>query len=275
MHPSNDPKVSCQNGELADLLSVVRKTPETRIRRLFATLEHLWGAQNWWPADTPFEVSAGAILVQNTAWTNAAKAVESLRNADVLSVAGIRQTPVPEIERLVRSSGFYRQKAARLKLFVEWLDRGYGGSLEAMFRQDTAKLRSELLAIRGIGHETADTILLYAGQHEIFVVDAYARRVFERHGLIAPNASYDQVRQIVEVSLDQPTPELPSSAGPVPVLPMHGPSPMSEAPRTPRAQAFNEAHALLVQVGKHFCHRARALCEECPLRFDLPRLSPK
>lgn len=271
MHPSNDPKVSCQNGELADLLSAVRKTPETRIRQLFATLEHLWGPQNWWPADTPFEVIAGAILVQNTAWTNAAKAIQALREAGALSLEGIRQTPLPEIERLVRSSGFFRQKAARLKAFVEWLDRGYGGSLETMFRQDTAKLRSELLAIKGIGHETADSILLYAGHHEIFVVDAYARRVFERHGLIAPNASYDEVRQVVERSLDQGSPELPRGLEPARVLPMHDPSPMSEAPRTPRAQVFNEMHAVLVQIGKHYCHRARAVCEECPLKYDLPQ----
>ena len=270
MHPSHYPKVSCQNGELADLLSAVRKIPEDRIRHIFATLHDLWGPQNWWPGDTPFEVIAGAILVQNTAWTNAATAIHALREAGVLSVEGIRQTPLPEIERLVRSSGFFRQKAARLKSFVDWLDARYDGSLDTMFQQETAKLRSELLAIKGIGHETADSILLYAGQQEIFVVDAYARRVFERHALIAPNASYDEVRFLVETSLASTPVEAPPSHQPVAIEPMHPPSFMSEASRSPRAQAFNEAHALLVQIGKHYCHRARALCKECPLQYDLP-----
>lgn len=266
------------------------KTPEFRISGIYRTLFDHWGVQSWWPAETPFEVIIGAILVQNTAWTNAAKALHSLRNAGALSLEGVRETPLSELERLVRSSGFFRQKAARLKAFVEWLDQSYEGSLEQMFRQPTEKLRADLLELKGIGRETADSILLYAAQHEIFVVDAYTRRVFERHDLVAPSASYDDVRLLVERALIE-KPELLSQSGKrevtVKLLPglghrkvavtepsitIHEPSTMSRRPRSAAAQAFNEMHALLVQVGKHYCHRSQALCQECPLRFDLSKV---
>jgi endonuclease III related protein len=252
----------------------VKKTPEFRISRIYRTLSELWGVQCWWPAETPFEVIAGAILVQNTAWTNAAKALNSLHAAGMLSVEGIRHIPVPELEVLVRSSGYFRQKAARLKNFVQWLDDRYQGSLELMFRQPTDKLREELLELKGIGHETADTILLYAAQHENFVVDAYTRRIFERHDLIAPSATYEDIRQLTEKALKD-TPELVTQSSnmseAVKLPPVHPPSVMSQCPRSERAQVFNEMHALLVQVGKHYCHRGRALCEECPLKGDLKR----
>jgi endonuclease-3 related protein len=252
----------------------VKKTPEFRISVIYRTLVSLWGVQHWWPAETPFEVIIGAILVQNTAWTNAAKALHSLRTAGVLSLEGVRQISLAQLEQLVRSSGYYRQKAARLKSFVQWLDQRYDGSLNLMLQQPTATLRQQLLALNGIGRETADTILLYAAQREIFVVDAYARRILEGHGIVAPNATYDDIRLLVETALTD-TPELGSQSSnlhpSVKLPPVHSPSVMSECARGERAQAFNEMHALLVQVGKHYCHRTRTLCEECPLRFDLPK----
>jgi endonuclease-3 related protein len=250
----------------------MRKTPEFRIQTIYRTLSLAWGVQCWWPAETPFEVIIGAILVQNTAWTNAAKALHNLRAAGILSLEGIRCIPLPELEQLVRSSGYFRQKAARLKNFVEWLDQRYRGSLELMFQQPTWRLREELLGLKGIGRETADTLLLYAAQHEIFVVDAYTQRIFERHEIIAPSATYDEVRLLVESALLD-TPDLgtqsSNSAVTVKLPPVHEPSVMSQTPRSGRAQTFNEMHALLVQVGKHYCHRGRALCEKCPLKADL------
>ncbi len=252
----------------------MKKTPEFRIATIYRTLSLAWGVQCWWPAETPFEVVIGAILVQNTAWTNAAKALHNLRAAGTLSLEGSRRTPLPELEQLIRSSGYFRQKAARLKLVVEWLDQRYQGSLELMFRQPTGRLREELLELKGVGRETADTLLLYAAQHEIFVVDAYTRRVFERHELIAPSATYDEIRLLVESALLD-TPDLgtqsSNSAMTVKLPRVHEPSVMSEMARSGRAQTLNEMHALLVQVGKHYCHRGRALCEECPLKFDLPK----
>lgn len=252
----------------------MRKTPEFRISSIYRTLLALWGVQCWWPADNPFEVIVGAILVQNTAWTNAAIALRSLTAAGLFSLEGIRRVPLAQLEQLIRSSGYYRQKAERLKLFVQWIDRRYGGSLEQMFQQPTGQLRQDLLELKGIGHETADTILLYAGQHEIFVVDAYTRRILERHDLIAPSARYDDIRTLVEQALaDSPGLVTQSSnlAATVKLPPVHPPSVMSQSPRSQRAQAFNEMHALLVQVGKQYCHRGRALCEECPLKGDLPQ----
>ncbi len=215
----------------------------------------------------------GAILVQNTAWTNAAKALHSLRAAEVLSLENIERIPLPELETLIRSSGYYRQKAAKLKTLVQWIRQHYRGSLDLMLQQPTAHLRQELLALKGIGRETADTILLYAAQKEIFVVDAYTRRILERHGIVTPAATYEDIRLLVESALID-FPELGSQSSNMHVTvklpPVHPPSVMSAETRSLRAQTFNELHALFVQVGKHYCHRARALCEECPLRFDLP-----
>src|SRR5271166_5286724 len=150
-------------------------TPEALVRAIYRTLAGSWGPQHWWPAETAFEVITGAILTQNTSWKNVERALTSLRAAGVLNLEGIRATPISELQQLVRSSGYYRQKAARLKQFVAFVDEQYGGSLQTMFSTPTQQLRAELLTLKGIGPETADAILLYAGHHEIFVVDAYAR----------------------------------------------------------------------------------------------------
>ena len=157
--------------------------PDAQIGRYFETLYHSWGRQHWWPAQSPFEVIVGAYLTQNTSWTNVERALSSLRAARILSIRGIRRTPLPKLERLIRSAGYFRQKARRIKLFVSFLDERYAGSLARMFAQPTAKLREELLSLEGVGPETADSILLYAGNHPVFVVDAYTRRILERHRL--------------------------------------------------------------------------------------------
>ena len=160
-----------------------------QIRAYYHTLFSMWGCQHWWPAHSRFEVILGAYLTQNTSWINVEKALASLRTAGLLSVHGIRRTPRRRLENLIRSSGYFRQKAKRLKTFVRFLDERYEGSLARMFAQPVMKLREELLALNGVGPETADSILLYAGNQPVFVVDAYTRRILERHALIGSRSS--------------------------------------------------------------------------------------
>ena len=150
-----------------------QSNPAEEIRNYYSALSRAWGAQHWWPAETQFEVIVGAYLTQNTAWTNVERALANLRRANLLSVEGIRAVRLPRLQRLIRPSGYFRQKAKRLKMFVAFLDDRYEGSLPEMFSQPTEKLREELLGLNGIGPETADSILLYAGNHPVFVVDAY------------------------------------------------------------------------------------------------------
>ncbi len=255
-----------------------------QIRSYFETLRKAWGPQHWWPAESAFEVIVGAILTQNTAWTNVEKALARMRNADAISIEAIRKIRLGDLERLVQPAGFFRQKATRLKRFVFWLDERYGGSLKKMFSRETRELRPELLKLNGIGPETADSILLYAGQHEVFVVDAYTRRILERHGVVKADAKYDEIREIVETAFRErpptnavgaellPSPEVEYGPGPgeettVPIV--HPPSKMSETVRSPLARDYNEFHALIVQVGKHYCLSRVARCEECPLRAYL------
>jgi endonuclease-3 related protein len=223
----------------------------------------------------------GAILTQNTAWTNVEKAIANLLREHALTIEGIRNTERSDLERMVRPAGYFRQKAFRLKGFVAWLDQHYAGSLKKMFKTPTRDLRKHLLDLHGIGPETADSILLYAGQHEIFVVDAYTRRVFERHKLIRRQAKYDEIRNLVETALPAPRPDPaprvdvsqftsvergPGPAEEVLTPVVHAPSRMSEAPRSQLAQQYNEFHALIVQTAKHYCHSRVARCEGCPLR---------
>lgn len=248
--------------------------PDNAIRSYFAALYRAWGRQHWWPAQSPFEVIVGAYLTQNTSWTNVERALSSLRQARILSIAGIRRTPVAKLERAIRSAGYFRQKAQRLKTFVRFLDRRYGGSLARMFSEPTAKLREELLALHGVGPETADSILLYAGNHPVFVVDAYTRRILERHQLIAADTTYEGIRRLFEQALahlpEEPPEHAPSITGDSPHGFSHPPSRMSTARRTPTVQVFNEMHGLIVGVGKNYCKKSQPECEQCPLRKFLP-----
>ena len=254
--------------------------PYTDLRSLILafheTLFNAYGPQHWWPAESPFEMIVGAYLTQNTAWTNVELALANLRRARALSIAGIRDIPLTELEQLIRPAGYFRQKAARLKTFVAHLDNKYDGSLKKMFSRPTDELRVELLSLNGVGPETADSILLYAGQHEIFVVDAYTRRIFERHAFIKPTTPYDDVRTAVEAGLSiRQSVHATIRQSALPIPPIHPPSPLSEMPRSPLAQRFNEFHALIVQVGKHLCQSREAKCHLCPLAEFLPASGPK
>ena len=250
---------------------------ERELRRYYRALYRAWGAQHWWPAETQFEVIVGAYLTQNTAWTNVERALANLRTANLLSVDGIRRVKLDRLERLIRPSGYFRQKAGRLKTFVAFLDKEYGGSLDRFFPQPTDKLREELLSLNGVGPETADSILLYAGNHPVFVVDAYTRRILARHEILPEKAGYEEARRLLERSLaplahqTQP-PKVFSSAEVESGMPgaAHPPSPMSTAERAPIVQIYNEMHGLLVGVGKHFCGKSQPKCDGCPLQPLLP-----
>jgi endonuclease-3 related protein len=255
-----------------------RNRQEQEIRQYYRVLFRAWGKQHWWPARTRFEVVVGAYLTQNTAWTNVERALANLRAARALSVEGIRRTPLPALESLIRPSGYFRQKAKRLKRFVAFLDNEYGGSLTSLFSQPTSELRETLLRLNGVGPETADSILLYAGNHPVFVVDAYTRRILSRHAILAEDAAYDDIRTLFERALTPITQQatddaLDTSASVNSAIRSAGhlPSAMSIASRSPQAQTYNEMHGLIVGVGKHYCKKTTPLCEKCPLQPFLPR----
>lgn len=208
------------------------------LRDVYRRLYVAFGPQHWWPAKTPLEVVVGAILTQNTAWTNVERAIASLARADALDWRRLRDLSEEELAGLIRSAGTYRLKAKRLKTFVDALWRDHGGCLEAMLGGDLEDARRRLLAIHGIGPETADAILLYAGGRPTFVVDAYTKRFLRRHHLIDGGAGYEHVRGLFQESI------------------------------TPDGQVYNEYHALLVELGKRHC-RTKASCEGCPLA-ELP-----
>jgi endonuclease-3 related protein len=248
-----------------------------QIRSHYRALSRAWGPQHWWPAQSRFEVIVGAYLTQNTAWTNVEKALASLRSARLLSVIGIRRAPLAELERLIRPAGYFRQKANRLKIFVAFLDRQYQGSLTKLFARPTQELREELLNLHGVGPETADSILLYAGNHPVFVVDAYTRRILARHEILPEKAAYDEIQELFERALATVADSVADSgaaanqylaAG----LPggAHPPSAISTAKRTALAQVYNEMHGLIVGVGKNYCRKSQARCDECPLQKFLP-----
>lgn len=240
--------------------------PESTLRAFYRALMRAWGPQHWWPAESRFEVVVGAFLTQNTAWGNVERALDNLRRARLLNAAGMRRVPLARVERLVRPAGYFRQKARRLKTFVAWLDEEYGGSLERMFARPTAELRAELLALDGVGPETADSILLYAGGHPVFVVDAYTRRILDRHQILPVDTPYEEIRASFARALGRVSD--PRRVG---QNPRHPVSRMSSAQVSPVARRYNEMHALLVSVGHHYCRKSKARCEECPLAAFLPR----
>lgn len=200
-------------------------------RKMFDAL----GPQRWWPGETPFEVVIGAILTQNTNWSNVEKAIRNLKAAGRLSPEGIHELNVTELAQLIRPSGFFNVKARRVKTFINWLFSRYEGSLSKMFAQDLEILRDDLLSVKGIGPETADSILLYAGNFPTFVVDAYTHRIFSRHGFIPEESTYDEMKSFFEGNLPKDV------------------------------KLYNEYHALLVNIGKMFC-KPKKICEPCPLR---------
>jgi endonuclease-3 related protein len=222
--------------------SVLRppSSPKLSPRAYFDALLAAHGPQHWWPGRTRFEIIVGAILTQNTSWINVERAIRNLRAARLLSPKAIRRVPSTRLAQLLRPSGYFRQKTKTLKSFVNFLYGSYSGSLSRLFATSTAVLREQLLEVRGVGPETADSILLYAGKHPVFVVDAYTRRILQRHGQAHPKLAYDEVRKMFESAL-------PADH-----------------------QLFNEFHALIVNVGKNFCHKTNPSCSHCPLSPFLP-----
>ncbi len=204
------------------------------LTEIYQLLFDRFGPQHWWPGETRFEIITGAILTQNTSWANVEKAITNLKSADCLTPEKLHHLETVQLAELIRSAGYYNIKARRLKNFINWLFDDYEGELTNLESIDTDQLRAELLEIKGVGRETADSILLYAFDRPIFVVDAYTARIVFRHGLIGPDADYEQLRELFESSLPQDT------------------------------QLFNEYHALLVRAGKEFC-RPKARCPHCPL----------
>jgi endonuclease-3 related protein len=260
-------------------LAQARKEKGTEVLQYYRALYRAWGAQHWWPAETRFEVIVGAYLTQNTAWTNVELALANLRRAQMLSIEGIRKVSIGRLERLIRPSGYFRQKAARLQTFIAFLDKKYSGSLDELFAEPTDRLREELLGLNGVGPETADSILLYAGNHPVFVVDAYTRRILDRHGILPEKTDYEEIRELFQRALApvvQQQEATPANAGPRLESGFRGaahpPSAMSSAARTALVQVYNEMHGLIVRVGKNYCGKSHPKCDECPLQHFLPAI---
>ena len=204
------------------------------LMEIYNTLCNHYGQQHWWPGDSCDEIIIGAILTQNTNWQNVEKAINNLKNADCLSFEKLHALDTNALAALIRPAGYYNIKAGRIKNFLNWLFDNYNGSIETLENFDTDRLRQELLTVRGIGKETADSILLYAFARAVFVVDAYTWRIMSRHRLIEPDIDYEELRAFFEYNLP------------------------------PDEKLFNEYHALLVRLGKENC-KTKARCQNCPL----------
>lgn len=218
------------------------------LRRMYTTLLKTYGPQQWWPADTSFEVVVGAYLTQNTSWRAVEKSIANLRARGVLSLEGLREVSEVDLQMLIKPSGFMQRKASSIKAFIHFLDREYNGSLTGFASQDTTTARRQLLALPGVGPETADAILLYALGHPVMVVDEYLRRLVTRHELVGEKTGYSEVQ---ELALHAFADDNPLS----------------------RAQHYNEFHAVVVELGKRHCRR-HPQCDGCPLsksEFHSPR----
>jgi len=209
-----------------------RKPP---LKNIYERLFRAWGPQGWWPGRTRFEIAVGAILTQNTAWTNVEKAIRRLKQAGALNLQVLHKADLECLADWIRPAGYFNVKARRLRAFTTMIVDQYEGSLNKLFALDTESLRRELLAVNGIGPETADSIVLYAAKRPVFVVDAYTRRFMVRHGWLSDQASYDEVAEVFTRAL----------------------------PRD--VSLYNEFHALIVVLGKNWC-RPKQKCDECPLK---------
>ncbi|TAN42959.1 MAG: endonuclease III domain-containing protein [Nitrospirae bacterium] len=209
--------------------------------KIYHKLYSFYGPQNWWPGDTPFEVAVGAILTQNTNWSNVEKAIKNLRSEKMLSARAMYALPVDRLAGLIRPAGYFNIKAKRLRSFLAFLMEDYGGSMKRMQRESPGTLREKLLSVNGIGPETADSILLYALDKPVFVIDAYTKRALSRHGVLEYDASYDEYQELFHRELDEDL------------------------------KLYNEFHALFVMTGKDYC-KPKPRCENCPLN-DMPNSS--
>ncbi|MDP3028259.1 MAG: endonuclease III domain-containing protein [Deltaproteobacteria bacterium] len=206
-----------------------------KLDEIFQRMFAAFGPQHWWPGESPFEVMVGAVLTQNTNWGNVERAIGRLKQEGILSPQAIYEIPLSLLSLYIQSAGYYNIKAGRLKNLVSFFVEEYEANTEKMFTEDTETLRQKLLAIKGIGPETADSILLYAGHKPAFVVDAYTQRVMSRHLLTAEDTDYEELRAFF----------------------------MDRLPRD--AALFNEFHALFVKLGKTYCKKNIPLCQDCPL----------
>ncbi len=210
---------------------------------IYRILYREFGPQHWWPGETPFEVIVGAILTQNTSWSNVAKAIDNLKKEGYMMPDALHLLPLPKLARLIRPSGYYNIKTKRLKEFLNFLFNEYNGSLEKMFKTNLSGLREKLLKVNGIGPETADSILLYAGNYPIFVIDAYTKRILSRHNIITDGMDYHFLQRLFMDNLAED------------------------------ADLYNEYHALIVRTAKDFCKK-KPVCELCPLNNpNIPRTS--
>lgn len=209
-----------------------------RIRNFYRDLFDRYGPQGWWPGKSGIECILGAILTQNTSWKNVEKAIDNLKRDNLISIESLNLLTTDELARLIRSSGYYNQKAVKIKTFIRFVIQEYSGSLEKMFAEPSSELRKKLLGIKGIGPETADSIMLYAGGIPVFVVDTYTYRILSRHGLVPENTSYEEIQELFMDSLEKDS------------------------------ETFNEYHALLVKLGKEHCKKSSPVCEGCPLEYD-------
>jgi endonuclease III related protein len=218
-----------------------KQSPTTKkLLRIYEAQHAHFGHRNWWPGDTPFEVCVGAVLTQNTAWKNVAKAIANLKAAACLDLVTMFRLSHDELATLIRPAGYFNVKAVRLRNFLAHVVERHEADLEAFLSLPMETLREELLSVKGVGKETADSIILYAAGKPIFVVDAYTKRVLERHGLMEPRSSYDAVQDL-----------------------FHGALPSD-------VDLYNDFHAQFVAVGHHFCKK-NPRCEACPLGALLDR----
>jgi endonuclease-3 related protein len=215
------------------------------LRRVYRLLRSAFGHQHWWPAETPFEVCIGAILTQNTNWANARRAIGNLKAAHVLEPGKLFALPESKLAELIRPAGYFNVKAKRLRSFLRVLVEEHDRDLNRLFAGDTPSVRQRLLAIHGIGPETADSMLLYAGGHHSFVVDAYTKRIFQRHGWCEEDASYEDLQKLLASTL-------------------------RNVPEDRRLDYWQDYHAQLVAVGNRYCGPRQGRCALCPLKSLLP-----
>jgi endonuclease-3 related protein len=211
---------------------------QNKLVSIFNLLDSSFGPQRWWPAQSRFEVMLGAILTQNTNWQNVTKAIGNLKGKKLLSPDKLRKIPLKRLAALIRPAGYYNIKSKRLKEFLKFFFKHYQGSVKKMSAVDTFVLREQLLSVNGVGPETADSILLYALDKPVFVVDAYTKRIFSRHRLIKEDADYRELQNLFMRNLKKDV------------------------------KLFNEFHALLVKLGKDYCLKRRPRCEICPLNYQ-------
>jgi len=204
------------------------------LMRIYRAARERFGHQGWWPGQTPLEICVGAVLTQNTNWTNVVKAIGNLASAGLMSVTALHETPHAELAGLIRPAGYFNVKARRLKNFIARVHETHGDDVEGFLDRPVETLRAELLSINGIGRETADSMILYAAAKCTFVVDAYTHRILLRHGLIDADADYEAVKELLEENLPDDV------------------------------ELFNDFHAQFVAVGKHYC-KPKARCAGCPL----------